>query len=119
MTTSDHYHGYQSGDVYNGKLYIPDTYSEVYDPDTNTWSRWPGVLEYTGNSPCFAIWKDKFVLIGGLNTKRDVQIFDHNTGNWSKVSTSAPLDVFGSGCTVLPSGEILLIGGRNYVQGPI
>ncbi len=70
-----------TGKIYDGKFYIlnDDNQSEVYDFQTNTWSSWPAIPFNTGSSPCMVIWKDNFIVFGGISYSNGVQIYNITT----------------------------------------
>jgi hypothetical protein len=72
------------GVVHNSKMYVYETSnSEVYDPKTNSWSKWIEPKEPIEKAPCFISWKDSILLIGGRENEIDVQIFNSTLNSWS------------------------------------
>jgi len=112
ISTSNYAHKDQPGAVYKNKLYILDeSYPEVYDPEANTWSIWTRPSIPTGSGSCLLSWNDMFLLFGGSDAKRSVQSFNHSTQTWSVLdSGNAPLDILLSGCIMLPTEEVLILG---------
>jgi len=84
---------------------------EVFDPVNKNWSKWPLPLKPSGSYQCSLTWKDTFLLIGGRSNIRGVQSFNHSTQTWTELdASSAPMDVYNSGCEVLPNQNILVLG---------
>ncbi len=72
------------GVVHNGKMYVYETSnSEVYDPKTNSWSKWIEPKEPIKQAPCFISWKDSILLIGGGENDIGVQSFNSTLNSWS------------------------------------
>ncbi len=72
------------GVVHNGKLYVYETSnSEVYDPKTNSWSKWIEPKEPIGPGPCLISWKDSILLIGGGENEIGVQSFNSTLNSWT------------------------------------
>jgi hypothetical protein len=96
-------------------VYLSDSENpEVFDPIDKSWSQWPLPLKISGNEQCSLTWKDSFLLIGGQNNRRGVQSFNHSTQIWTQLDdSSAPLDVWGSGCAVLSNQNVLVLGSAN------
>ena len=104
----------QSGAVYDNKIYITDKSNpEVFDPINKSWSQWPVPLKTSGTYAyqCSLTWKDTFLLIGGETNERGVQSFNHSTQTWIELdASSAPMDVWVSGCVVLQNQNVLILG---------
>lgn len=115
MTSSIYTHNYEPAASYDNKLFIADDANpEVYDPVTSTWSSWPTTPKLLGEGPCMVTWHDYFLLIGGRDSDNGVQRFSHATQTWNIVeSSSAPMIVDFSGCIVLPTDEILVVGAEH------
>ena len=114
-SSADHKHDYQPGEVFEKKIYIADDSNpEVFDPATKIWSSWPAPSNPSGWCPCLLAWQDLFILIGGDSNVRGVQTFNHSSNEWNVLdSSSAPMDVFCSGCVVLPNDDVLVVGSEN------
>jgi hypothetical protein len=108
-------HNLQPGEIFNDKIYIKDDSNpEVFDPVSNSWSSWPAPLNKTGEGPCLVAWKDTFILLGGSLNPRGVQNFNHSSSTWQVLdSSTVPMDIYLSGCTLLPNDEILVVGSEN------
>jgi hypothetical protein len=115
FSTASYTHNYEPAATYNNKLYIADdTYPEVFDPVETTWSSWPTTPKELGEGPCMVAWHEDFLLIGGRKSDNGVQRYSHATQTWSIVeSSSAPMIVDFSGCIVLPTDEILVVGAED------
>ncbi len=115
FSTGNFYHFGLPGRVFNNKLYIvADANPEVLDPATNTWSSWPTPLKKTDLGPCLVPWKDTFILLGGRINKNGIQMFNHSTNTWQIIeSSSVPMDMAFSACTLLPNDQIL-VSGSDY-----
>ncbi len=106
-----------TGIAFNSKIFVvDDKYPEVYDEQSNTWSNWTAPLVKVGTGACLVIWRETFLLFGGGENKLGIQIYNHSTQTWSKVNTSsAPFDMYFSGCVVLPNDNVLIAGSHaNY-----
>jgi hypothetical protein len=117
-STSIFTHDYQPGEIFNEKIFINDgEHPEVFDPATNTWSSWAAPFIKTRLGSCLVAWKDTFTLIGGSSNRRGVQNFNHSTNTWQVLdSTAVPMDIYFSGCALLPSDEILVVGSEESDQ---
>jgi hypothetical protein len=114
-STSKFTHAYQPGEIYNDKIYIKDDSNpEVFDPISNSWSSWLAPLKKTGDGACLVAQKDTFLLLGGLSNQRGVQTFNHSSNTWQVLnSTNVPMDIYLSGCALLPNDEILVVGSEG------
>jgi len=89
---------------------------EVFDPINDNWSEWPLPLKPSGSYQCCLTWEDTFLLIGGENNKRGVQSFNHSTQTWTELdASSGPMDVWYSGCAVLPGVNFINIIRANFL----
>ena len=115
LTSYSYTHDYEPAASYDNKLYIADdTNPEVYDPVASTWSSWPVTPKQLGEGPCMVAWHDDFLLIGGRKSDNGVQRYSHATQAWNIVeSSSAPMIVDFSGCLVLPTDEVLVVGAED------
>jgi len=106
------YHDEQPGEIFNGKLYIvDDSNPEVFDPVSYSWSSWPTPLNKTELGPCLVAWKDTFILLGGYYDRRQIQTFNHSSNTWQVLDlSSVPIEIYLSGCILLPNNEILVVG---------
>jgi len=104
-----------TGVAFNNKIYIvDDKYPEVYYEQSNTWSNWTAPLIKFGRGACLVTWKSTFLLFGGDRNRLGIQRYNHSTHSWSKVNTSsAPFDMYFSGCVVLPNENVLIAGSHN------
>jgi len=104
-----------NGAVYENKIYFTDPQNpEIFDPVNKNWSKWPLPLKPSGSYQCSLTWKDTFLLIGGNSNKRGVQSFNHSTQIWTELdASSASMDVYVSGCEVLPNQNILVLGSNT------
>ena len=87
--------------------------TEIYDPQTDTWSRASDMLE--GHSGGLAIvLKDGRVLIsGGYNQAEGLassEVFDPNIDEWMRTASMAR-KTFANTAAVLPDGSVLFTGG--------
>ena len=107
-----------AGAIYENKIYIPDPYNpEVFDPVSNIWTQWPKSMNY-GYLPCSLTWKDTFLQLGGYTNRRGVQSFSHLTQTWTDLYTSSStMDVYYSGCVVLPNENVLVVGSGSSCYG--
>jgi len=102
--------------VCNKKFYFfHDTNSSTFDPATKSWATWPVV-------PLFSIYSSTAVhgytilRFGGLDPNQNRNIFKYDTLNnnsWIKLNSTAPMEMYNSGCGVLPNGNILIAASRN------
>ncbi len=114
-STSFFTHNLQPGEIFAEKIFITDDLNpEVFDPASNSWSSWPKPISKTGDGPCLAAWMDTFILLGGFSNRRGVQTFNHSSNTWQVLdSTNVPMDMYLSGCALLPSDEILVVGSEQ------
>jgi hypothetical protein len=105
-------HESQPGEIYNDKIYIKDVSNpEVFDPVSYSWSSWPAPLNGTGEGSCLVAWKDTFILLGGSSSPRGLQSFNHTSNTWQILDSSlVPMDIVYSGCILLPTDDILIVG---------
>ena len=114
-STSTYSHKLYPGEIFKNKLFIVDDSSpEVFDPARNIWSGWPAPPTATGTGKCLLAWSDIFIMFGGEYNSRAMQTFNHSSQTWEVLdSTCVPMDMMYSGCTVLPTGDILIAGSRD------
>jgi hypothetical protein len=88
---------------------------EIFDTYNVNWSPWLTTgLKDSGNHQCLLAWKETILLIGGSLNKRGVQSFRLSSQTWTELDvSSAPMDVYFSGCAVLPDQTILVAGGSS------
>ncbi len=103
-----------NANVYQKKIYFADSSNpEVFDPVNNLWSQWPSFSTDYGYPQCLLTWHDTFILLGGERAgyRKRIQRFNHTTQLWTEVDgSSAPIDIFMSGCEVLPNQNIIIVG---------
>jgi hypothetical protein len=105
-----------NANIFQKKIYFADSLNpEVFDPVNNLWSQWPSFSTDYGNPQCLVTWHDTFVLLGGARPgdRKRTQRFNHTTQLWTEVDRSAPMDIFMSGCEVLPNQNILIVGSTS------
>ena len=106
--------------VYKNKIYFGGfSNSEVFDPVNNLWSQWPSSSASYGFPECLLTWHDTFLLFGGepAEEQKRVQSFNHLTQLWTELDRSSePMNIFMSGCEVLPNHNVLIVGGSNPYQ---
>jgi N-acetylneuraminic acid mutarotase len=114
-STSSFTQNLQPGETFNEKIYITDgSNPEVFDPASNSWSSWPKPIRKTGNGPCLVAWMDTFILLGGFSNRQGIQTFNHSSNTWQVLdSTNVPMDIYLSGCALLSSDEILVVGSED------
>ncbi len=117
-STSFFTHNLQPGEIFAEKIFITDDSNpEVFDPASNSWSSWPKPISKAGDGPCLVAWMDTFILLGGFSNRRGVQTFNHSSNTWQVLdSTNVPMDIYLSGCALLPSDEILVVGSEDSDQ---
>ena len=105
----------KAGAVFQNKIYLHDPVNpEVFDPASQEWSGWPKSPSIFGDYPCSLTWRDSFILIGGYANRKAVLQFNHTTQIWNKFDASAiSMEVYHSGCAVLPNEEILVVGSEG------
>ena len=111
------------GVVNRGKMYLPDEQNpEVLNPVTNNWSSWVTASSATQLS-CYVSWKDFIFKFGGVLFEKYVSRYNPTTNVWSLETTSAPFEIYNSGCVALPNDNILIVGSgynsafyRAYVE---
>ena len=108
-------HGDYPGTVHKHKIYIAGDiyYPEMFDPTTKEWSTWPKPNSPHGKHSCLLAWQDSLILLGGFNSSRTVEMFQVSSQTWKSLDFSAPMEIFTSGCAVLPNEEILVLGSNN------
>jgi hypothetical protein len=89
--------------------------SGVFDPVTKSWSALPLPPNSSWGS-CFVSWRGLILRIGSYYSMREVWKFDPSTEAWILLSSSSPLDLFRSGCMVLPNQNILVTGTASFHQ---
>ena len=108
-------HKDKSGALFQSKIYLQDpVHPEVFDPVSQEWNGWPKPPVNVGDNPCFLTWRDSFLMIGGSARHRTVFQFNHTTQIWTELDAATlSMDVFYSGCAVLPNEDILVVGSSN------
>jgi hypothetical protein len=91
---------------------VPTT--EIYDPDTDSWSRGPSL--HVGRIGATATTlRDVRVLVAGglgpkLNALHSAEIFDPKAVVW-RMTAPLPQTRFSHSATLLPDGQVLVVGG--------
>lgn len=97
--------------------------SELYNPQTGTWSDTPGnlIVAREGGDRAVLMQDGRVMLLGGegpwLTFSPEVELYDPNTGTWTQTG-SLPHGVSGSILVVLSNGRVLEAGG-NSISGTI
>ena len=113
-STAQSTHVSQPGAVYEDKIFIFDNSApEVFDPIKVEWSSWPKPSSSHGIYSCLLTWRDSLVLMGGNTNTRKVEIFDQPSQSWSVAGSAIPIAISSSGCVVMPSEEILVLGSAS------
>ena len=119
-SSGQHAHDDYPGVLHESKVYIVDfSNPEVLDTQSNEWSSLPSPQISHDPMSCLLSWRDSLILIGsvvragGGEYQYAVEMFDVASQSWRFLDTSAPLIVHGSGCAVLPNGEIIILGSCN------
>jgi hypothetical protein len=98
------------GIIYNNKFYIVDqSYPEVYDGATNTWSKWEAPMHDMGLDACTFVWRDSFFLLGQFKYQK----YSLAMKTWSNLITSPPSVLYNPSCIVLPNEEVLVVGSTS------
>ena len=111
------------GAVHADKIYLyHDQSPEIFDPIKNVWSNWTKASTSHGTYGCLVPWRDSLILLGGAFSVRAVESYNVATSTWMTIDSSVPFYIVGSGCVVLPSEEILVVGpasSPNYKSAAI
>ena len=89
--------------------------SELYDPETGTWSATGPLSDARYGHTATLLWDGRVVVAGGFNSQKGylntTEVYDPATGAWS---SSGPLSAhrFYHTATALPNGKVLLVGGH-------
>ena len=97
------------GSVHGGQIYLTGN-PEVFDPVHNAWSNWTRPIVNRGYHSCLLTWKDSLLLMGGEASRRTMEQYHISNQTWTAIDTTIPMDIYGSGCIVLPNDEILVLG---------
>ena len=120
FSTGNNYHYGFPGASLDGKIYIAGndfgTAEEVFDPATNVWSSWPKPSTYHGIYSCLLAWKDSLVLLGGQWASKTVEMFNTSSHTWLSLSSNAPIDIYATGCAVLPNEEIIVVASYDNLK---
>ena len=105
----------RSGAVFQSKIYLQDPVNpEVFDPVSQEWNGWPKPPLDVGIYPCLVTWRDSFLMFGGQSSLKTVFQFNHTKQIWTELDASAlTMEVYASGCAVLPNEDILVVGSYN------
>jgi len=101
------------GITFEEKLYLIDGmgHSEIFDPVANSWSTWEKPENISGYGSCIVHWNNKFLFLGGWTYPRRVQTYNPVSGEWELIDSDlVPMDMKMSGCAMLPSGDVLIVG---------
>jgi hypothetical protein len=94
-----------SGAFLNGKIYKNP---EIYDTESGEKSNWPKPPVNNGPAGCMVPDGDSALLLfGGIDSRRRVYRYDLLSKTWKMVDLVSPVDVYYSGCLVIP-GEIIV-----------
>ena len=80
------------------------------DIKSNEWSLWPTPNASIADFGCLLSLQDSLILMGGSTTPLVVERFQVSSQEWTTLDTIAPIEIYGSGCAVLPNGEIMVLG---------
>ena len=105
---------------HQGKLYQYDPdQPHVFDPVQKTFTSWALPPLPTGSGKayynCYVSWNNSILRLGADgDTIYRKQVYSYNpaTNSWSNgpISSSAPFEIFQTGCVVLPNGNVLVAG---------
>ena len=109
------------GVFHQGKIYLNDpNQPRVFDPATKTWANWTSPPS-SSLKACFVSWKNYILRFGSDDTanQKTVYQYDPSSSSWSgPLSSSAPFDIYQSGCTTLPNGNVLVSGAPTNPPRP-
>ena len=110
-SNAQYLHSDYPGAVHADKIYLyHDQSPEIFDPIKNVWSNWTKASTSHGTYGCLVPWRDSLILLGGAGSVRAVESYNVATSTWMTIDSSVPFDIYKSGCVVLPSEEILVVG---------
>ena len=110
-----YYYGDEIGTEHSNKIFITgdSSYPEIFDPITNEWSTWPKPNSLHYWHSCLLAWQDSLILLGGQNSSRTVEMYQISSQTWKSLNFDAPMEIYTSGCAVLPNKEIIVLGSIN------
>ena len=110
-STGSYGHNGFPGAAHENKIYmVGPSHQELFDPIANEWSLWPNPTESLGDYSCLLSWQDSLILLGGSTTPLVVERFQVSSQEWTTLDTNAPIEIYASGCAVLPNEEIMVLG---------
>jgi hypothetical protein len=112
----------------NGKILVAGggttPSAELYDPGSGTWTRTKPMNElrkgHTATLLRGGIADGKVLVIGGQSHDRSLssaEIYDPDTDTWSNVSAQMSAPRTYQTATILPNGEVLVMGGTSGTNG--
>ena len=99
---------------YNDNIYFYPYY--LLNLTSKLWLTWPSPSASAG--ACVVTWKDSFIIFGGQGDYTGVQMYNHTTQSTKTLQTSlAPMQIYSTGCTIMPNERVLIVGSGNQVTG--
>jgi lysophospholipase L1-like esterase len=117
--------GSRAGGSSSAETHTTTTMAELYDPEHGTWSptgtmATPRVL-HTATLLESGEEAGDVLITGGEDSPNhsvaSAELYDPSTGLWSPTAGSMAIERAGHTATLLPSGEVLIVGG-NFGAGP-
>ena len=116
-SNAQYLHSDYPGAVHADKIYLyHDQSPEIFYPIKNVWSNWTKASTSHGTYGCLVPWRDSLILLGGAGSVRAVESYNVATSTWMTIDSSVPFDIIFSGCVVLPSEEILVVGSSHLAH---
>jgi len=96
---------------------------EVYQPLNDTWIQIPNMNSRRCIFAACAVAPLNIFVFGGCYNNNtllnSIEMFNISDNTWKTTTIKLPMKLYGSGAVCNEEGELLLIGGRNYLHKPV
>ncbi|HET9388324.1 MAG TPA: kelch repeat-containing protein [Steroidobacteraceae bacterium] len=103
-----------------GSQVVIVTSTELYHPDTNTWTAGANLLSQRVQHTATLLPNGKVLVVGGLQEGPGTaaEIYDPIANNWTPAADLPFAPVFGHTATLLANGKVLVAGGITFLANP-
>ena len=90
-------------------LILDDVTPKIFDPATRNWTTW-SLAPQSSIYSCLIALDGYFLRFGGIEGIRDIYKYNVTSDTWTFINSNVTMDFYSSGCTLLPSGNVILVG---------
>lgn len=92
-------------------VHLPTLISNATSGQATTGSIWNELPEPPVEYPSLVAFKGHLLLVGGKGCAKEIHRYNSETGEWNECG-QLPVGLYGACCAELPSGELMVVGGK-------